>query len=70
MLTVQVPDKLAHRYEDLARAAGREKSEYILDALNLHLEDLEDSRIVSERLANPGRRVPLEEVEKNLGLDD
>jgi RHH-type rel operon transcriptional repressor/antitoxin RelB len=70
MTTVQVPDEIVERYEDLARAEGREKDALIREALITQLEDLEDARIVSERLANPGRRISLEEVEKNLGLED
>ena len=69
MTTVQVPDEIAHRYEDLARAAGCEKDAYIRIALIDHLEDLEDIQIVSERLKNPQPTVSLEEVKRNLGLD-
>ena len=70
MTIVKVPDEIASRYEDLARAAGCDKDEFIRQALVDHLEDMEDIRIVSERLANPGRRLSLDEVEKNLGLAD
>lgn len=66
MLTLQVPDDLALPYEDLARAAGRYKVDCILDPLSAYLEDIEDARIVSERLANPGRRVSLDQVKETL----
>jgi Arc/MetJ family transcription regulator len=33
------------------------------------LEDLEDIGIAIERLKNPGRRLTMEEAEKELGLD-
>ena len=69
MLTLQVPDNLAIPYEDLARAAGRDKADYILEALSAYLEDLEDARIVHERLGQPGRRLSIGQVEENLGLD-
>lgn len=34
------------------------------------LEDLEDVQIVEERLRNAGRRWTLDQVERELGLDD
>lgn len=70
MTTVMVPDEIAHRYEDLARAAGCDKESFIRQALIDHLEDMEDIQIVSERISNPGKRLTLEEIEKNLGLED
>lgn len=42
--------------------ALREKEELV--------EDLEDIEIALERLKNPGRRLTMEEAEKELGLED
>ena len=69
MTTFQVPDKIAERYEELARAEGRETDALIREALITQLEDLEDIRIATERLNNPEPSLSLEEVKKNLGLD-
>lgn len=69
MTTFQVPDKIAERYEELARAEGRETDALIREALIAQLEDLEDIRLATERLNNPEPSLSLEEVKKNLGLD-
>ena len=69
MLTLQIPDELAQPYEDLARAAGRDKADYMLDALCAYLEEMEDRRIVVERRMNPEASLSLEEVKRNLGLE-
>jgi|GEM_PF-4915565 len=34
------------------------------------LEDLDDIEVALERLKNPGRRLTMEEAEKELGLDE
>ena len=70
MTTLRVPDEIAHRYEDLARAAGCEKDDYIRRALIEYLEDIEDAQVVAECLQNPGKRSSLDEVEMRLGLAD
>ncbi len=70
MTTLQVPDDLALSYEKLAKESGRDKQDYMLEALSSYLEDLADVRVVSERLGEAGRRRTLDEVEKNLGLAD
>jgi len=70
MATVQLPDEIVRRFEDLSRAAGCETDVYIREALIEKLEDVEDIEIALERLKNPGRLISLEEVAKNLGLDD
>ena len=70
MTNLQVPDELSRCFEKLAHDSGRDKQDYMLDPLSSYLEDADDMRIVSERLAHPGRRITLEEVERNLGLED
>jgi predicted DNA-binding protein len=70
MTTIQVPDKIANRYEELARAAGRDMNDYIREALVAHLYDIDDIQVASERLKNPQPTIPLDEVKQNLGLDD
>ena len=70
MVLIEVPDELALQYDELARSAGQERNTFIRETLIEHLEDLEDLAIVRERLANPGKRFSLEEVKRDLGLDD
>ena len=70
MVLIEVPDELASQYDELARSVGQERNALIQEALIEHLEDLEDIAIARERLASPGKRLSLEEVKRNLGLED
>ncbi len=70
MTTVQIPDEIAQEYEARARAAGRDLMAYIREVLIEKLEDIGDIELAEERLRNPGETLSLEEVKKNLGLDD
>ncbi len=70
MTTVQIPDEIAHQYADRASAAGYDMESYIREALIAQLEDLEDVEIAMERLANPQPTLSLEQVKRDLGLDD
>ena len=57
------------RIEDLARRHGRPKDEFILEAILQYLADQEDVELARRRLAEPGQRKTLQELEKELGLD-
>jgi predicted DNA-binding protein len=70
MTTVQIPDEIAHQYEYRARAAGCDTNTFIREALIAQLEDLEDIEIAIARLSDPKPSLSLEEVKRNLGLDD
>ncbi len=70
MTTIQIPDEIAHQYEDRARATGNDADTLIRAALIAQLEDIEDVEIALERLKNPEPSLSLEEVKRNLGLDD
>ncbi len=68
--TVEIPQELDSELEALAAQNGVEKGKYLREDIIRFLEDQEDITIATERLKNPGRRIPLEEVVRNLGLDD
>lgn len=58
------------RLERLAQKTGRSKSFYVRQALQEFLEDREDYLLGLARLESGGRRLSLEEAEKELnGLD-
>lgn len=73
-ISIQLPEDLDTRLDELAATSGRPKSDYILEALNEYIGDLEDIQIAEQRLADhrAGRTtaVTLEEVMRNLGLED
>ena len=74
MLAVRLPIEIEQRLESLAKATGRSKAYYVREALVEHLGDLEDVYLAERRLedirAGRSRTYSLEEVERELGLED
>ncbi len=70
MTTVEIPDEIAEQLEHRARAAGRNVDSFIREALIAQLEDLEDIEIAEELFAKGQTPIPIEQVIKDLGLDD
>ena len=73
-LSIRLDEDLAARLERLARLTGRSKSFYVKQAIENHIEDLEDlyfAQQVAKRVAEGRERlIPLEQVERELGLAD
>jgi RHH-type rel operon transcriptional repressor/antitoxin RelB len=71
-LSIRLDDDLAARLERLARLTGRSKSFYVKQAIENHIEDLEDfyaAQQVAKRVAEGRERlIPLEEIERELGV--
>jgi len=74
MHTVQLSDELSARLASLSKATKRTKSYFLREALERSLEDLEDAYLAEtayEEFVKSGEAAaPLEEVVKNLGLED
>jgi RHH-type rel operon transcriptional repressor/antitoxin RelB len=74
MLAIRLPEELESRLEALAKRTGRTKTFYAREAIEQHLEDLEDLYLaerVSKRIrAGKEQTSSLEEVEARLGLAD
>ncbi len=74
MLTIRLPEDMARRLEVLAKATKRPKSYFVREALERTLEDLEDAYLAEtayeEFLKSGEAAVPLDEVERRLGLAD
>jgi RHH-type rel operon transcriptional repressor/antitoxin RelB len=66
MLALRLPPALEKRLDRLAKKTGRTKSFYAREAILRHIEDLEDYHIAQRRLRRGGKRVTLEELEKEL----
>jgi predicted DNA-binding protein len=68
--SVRIPEDLAARLEELARATKRTKSSFIIEALERFLEEREDLEIALSRLRDPGAEwVDHEDVRHELGVD-
>lgn len=69
---VRLPDKMASRLKALARRTGRTTAYYMREAIEVHLDELEDIYLaeqVLERLRRGEERTyTLEQVERELGL--
>lgn len=68
MFTMRLPEETEGRLEALAKLTGRTKSYYVREALQRHLEDLEDVYLADERIRKQEKRYTFAEVEKMLGL--
>lgn len=70
MLAVRIPPEIESRLDALAKKTGRTKTFYVREALCEYLTDLEDHYLAEERLKTGRTAIPLDEVERNLGLAD
>jgi len=68
--SVRIPDQLAARLAEIAKATKRTKSSFIIEALERFLEEREDLEISLARLRDPGAEwVDHEDVRDELGVD-
>ena len=74
MLSLRLPEEIEARLDVLAKATGRTKSYYARKAILAHLDDLEDAYMTEVAYlkfkASGEKGIPLEEVERRLGLAD
>jgi RHH-type rel operon transcriptional repressor/antitoxin RelB len=68
MCAVRIPEAIAARYDDLARRTGRTKTFYLRQALESHIEDMEDAyegSVIMERVKRGAEElISLEEWEE------
>ncbi len=70
MLSIRLPKDIESRLDKLAKVTGRTKTFYAREAILEHLSHLEDLYVVQQRLNSPGEQYSMDDVEKELGLDD
>ncbi len=68
MLAIRLKPELEQRLDRLAKKTGRTKTFYAREAIEEHLEDLEDYYLALEVLQSPGRIYTAEEAKLELGL--
>jgi RHH-type rel operon transcriptional repressor/antitoxin RelB len=72
--SVRLPEEIEQRLNVLAAETGRSKAFYIREAIQEHLDVLEDIYLAEQRLADikagRSRTYTLDEVEQRLGLAD
>lgn len=73
-VSIRIDPELDARLEKLAKRTGRTKSFYIKQAIEDHLEDLEDlylaQRVVGRIESGKERVVSLKELERELAVGD
>ena len=70
MLAIRLPRNIEDRLDKLAKKTGRTKAYYAREAILEYLADLEDYHLAASRLARNLKGIPLQEVERRLGLED
>ena len=68
--SVRLPDPLAERLEALAKVTRRSKSSFIVEALELYLDEREDLEVALDRFRDPKAEwFDHDEVRRELDLD-
>jgi RHH-type transcriptional regulator, rel operon repressor / antitoxin RelB len=72
MLAVRLNADMERRLDALAEKTGRTKTFYAREAIEAHLDDLEDFYLAEERMKGfrASDAIPLSDVKAQLGLDD
>jgi RHH-type rel operon transcriptional repressor/antitoxin RelB len=70
MLALRLPADLEKRLDELAKNTGRSKSYYARLAIEEFLQDQEDYLLAINRLEKNLHGIPIDEVERRLGLVD
>jgi len=74
MLAIRLPDDIEARLDNLAKRTGRSKTFYARQAILEYLDDVEDLYLAEQRWLSlqrgETRTASLEQVERELGLDD
>ncbi|KAA3514141.1 type II toxin-antitoxin system RelB family antitoxin [Agrobacterium rosae] len=71
---IRLPDETFERLKALSERTGRTSAYYIREAIEKHIEDMEDLYLAEEatrrQRENNERNYTLEEVKRRLGLDN
>jgi RHH-type rel operon transcriptional repressor/antitoxin RelB len=72
MLAVRLDAEVERRLEALAARTGRTKTFYAREAIEAHLDDLEDFYLAEERMKTfrEGDAIPLDQVKSELGITE
>jgi RHH-type transcriptional regulator, rel operon repressor / antitoxin RelB len=70
MLAINIEPGLEARLDELSSKTGRTKDSFVEEAVRVLLEDMDDARMADEVSARSEPTVTLEEVRRELGLDN
>ena len=69
MLAIRLPESIDRRLASLAKRGRRTKTDLAREGIPEHLADIEDYHLAVQRIESSLRSIPLDEVERRLGLD-
>jgi RHH-type transcriptional regulator, rel operon repressor / antitoxin RelB len=70
MLAIRLPAEIEERLANLAQETGRSKTTLAREAILEYIDDLEDFYLAEARARKNRKTIPLEQVERQLGLGD
>jgi len=68
VLAIRLPQTIEERLDALANETGRTKTALAREAILEYIDDLEDYYLAEARARRNRKTIPLEEVERDLGL--
>ena len=68
MLAIRLPETIEKRLNQLAAETGRTKTALAREAIAEYIDDLEDYYLAEARARKNRKSIPLEDVERTLGL--
>lgn len=68
MLAIRLPDEIEERLAALAQETGRTKTTLAREAILEYIDDLEDCYLAEARARKNRKSIPLDDVERLLGL--
>ena len=69
MLAIRLPQPIDDRLAALAQETGRTKTTLAREAILEYIDDLEDFYLAEARARKDRKTIPLDDVERQLGLD-
>jgi RHH-type rel operon transcriptional repressor/antitoxin RelB len=69
MLAIRLPQPIEDRLNALAQETGRTKTTLAREAILEYIDDLEDFYLAEARARKNRKTIPLDDVERQLGLD-
>jgi RHH-type transcriptional regulator, rel operon repressor / antitoxin RelB len=70
MLAIRLPDAIESRLAALAEESGRTKTTLAREAILEYIDDLEDFYLAEARARKGRKTISLEQLERELGLED
>ena len=68
-LSIRLNDDIENRLNRLSQRTKRSKTYYVREAIEDHIDDLEDIYLSLDRLEKPAKRWSLDDLEKGIDVE-